>query len=230
MKPLAIFYHALFYHGTPPELRLNAVQIVQEQMWLLQNSGLAAAASEIVVGLNGPVDKTRAMAALYLPAKARLVMHGPDSFAENLTIVELEKWVPHHLDSYVLYFHAKGCTHPVGEPYGDNVSAPWRRAMMQDLIANWRECVAALDAGAELVCSHFMRGMADGTQNIAAGNFFWARASFLATLPSIFKRDRIKESGIAAAASRYEAEVWIGNGPRLPRVKEFRPNGGGGVP
>lgn len=230
MKPIAVFYHCLFYHGSPPEVRGNAFAIVAEQMQLLENSGLAKRASKILIGINGPMEDSANIASVVVPIKSEVVLHGPNSFAENLTIVELERWLPTHPDWYVLYFHAKGCTHPAGEPYGETVSKPWRKTMEQDLIANWQACVNAMDTGAEVVCSHFMRGMADGTQNIAAGNFWWATSNFLRTLPSIFARDRIKQSGIAAAESRYEAEVWIGNGPRLPRVKEFRPNGGGGVP
>lgn len=229
MKPIAIFYHCLFAFGNPPEVRMRPVDIVAEQMDQLARSGLEEAASEIVVGVNGG-SESKLMAELLLPKKARVVFHGLDSHAENLTIVELEKWLPAHPGWNVLYFHAKGCTHPPGEHYGDNISAPWRRAMMADLIDNWRLCVIDLEQGYDGACSHFMRHMADGTQHIAAGNFFWATSDFLRTLPSIYLRERIKVSGIAAAESRFEAEVWIGNGPRMPVMMEYRPNGGGGVP
>lgn len=229
MKHIAIFYHCLFEYGTPPDFQPGAFDIVAEQMTALHTSGLLAAASHFVVGINGGKESEQ-YANLILPPHARKVLHGLESRAENLTLVEIEKWVPNHPDWYVLYFHSKGATHPPGTHYGDNVSAPWRRGMMKYLVKNWRACVADMDAGAESVGCHFMRGMADGTQNIWAGNFFWATSNFLATLPSIFNRDRIKLSGISSVESRYEAEVWIGNGPRCPKVKEYLPNGGEGCP
>jgi hypothetical protein len=169
------------------------------------------------------------VASIVCPAKARFVMHGLASHAENLTIVELERWAPTHPDWYVLYFHAKGCTHRPGESYGDNVSGPWREGMTADLVEGWRQCVVDLDAGFDIACSHWMWNMADGTQHIPAGNFLWVKSNFVARLPSIYLRERIKMSGISAAESRFEAEVYWGNGPR-PAVKEYRPSGGGGVP
>lgn len=229
MKPIAIFYHCLVFKDNPPVLIDNAVDVILEQMDQLRDSGLMDQASEFIVGINGG-NESVLISRLLFPEKTKVIAHGLQSKAENLTIVALEKWIPTHPDWYVLYFHSKGATHAADSDYGNRVSFPWRRAMMDDLVINWKQCVSDLEAGAEVACSHFMRNMADGTQNIAAGNFFWAKSDFLATLPSIYLRDRIKQSGIDSLESRYEAEVWIGNGPRLPIVKEYRPNGGGGVP
>lgn len=229
MKPIAIFYHTLFFMGNPPELRIPAVDIVNEQVNQMEKTGLVEAAQEIYVGVNGG-EESAEIAQTLLPAKSKIVLHGLQSRAENPTIVLLEKWAQTHPGWAVLYLHAKGSSHEAGSPYGQNVSAPWRRAMMFDLVINWRACVANLEAGAELVCSHFMRNMADGTQHIPAGNFLWISSDFVRTLPSIFMRERIRVSGIDALESRFEAEVYWGNGPRLPMVKEWRPNGGGGVP
>lgn len=225
---IGIFYHCLFYHGNPPTLRGGAVDIVCRQMEQLYESGLSERADFFLAGVNGPIEESREMARMFIPQKAKLVFHGPDSFAENLTIVELERWAKSNPGWAVLYFHAKGCTHDPATGYAQ-MSGQWREGMSADLIANWRHCVSDLEAGWEIVCSHWMWNMADGTQHIPAGNFLWVNSSFVARLPSIFLRDRIKQDGIAAASSRYEAEVYWGNGPR-PNVKSYRPNGGGGVP
>lgn len=229
MKPIAIFYHCLFVLGNPPEFRKRAFEIVHEQMKLVKDSGLLNETQHLVVGINGGKESEQ-FANLVIPAKANRVFHGLESRAENLTIVELEKWIKDNPGWNVLYFHAKGCTHPEGDNYGDNVSSPWRKTMDRQLVGGWRQCVKDLESGFESVGCHFLVGMCDGTQNIWAGNFWWATSDFLKTLPSIYLRDRIKESGIAAAESRYEAEVWIGNGPRIPKVKQYLPKGGGGVP
>lgn len=228
MKPIALFYHCLFLLGEPPKLLKHACEVVDEQMGELLRSGLLDAASEFHVGINGGAESAWP-ARILLPKKAQCTFHGLQSRSENLTLVEIEKWVPAHPNWYVLYFHAKGSTHVPDSDY-DKFSAQWRKSLMADVVSNWRTCIADLDSGYESAGSHFMRGLADGTQNIWAGNFWWATSDFLATVPSIYLRDRIKVSGIAALESRYESEVWIGNAPRLPKTKEYRPNGGGGCP
>lgn len=227
MNPkIAVFYHGLFFIET--RLLHSACVVITAQMNALRDSGLADRADLFLVGINGG-SESLPLVKQCVPDKAQVVYHGLQSRAENLTLVEIEKWLPGHEDWYVLYFHAKGATHDTESDYG-KFSARWRNCMMKHLVQNWRTCVADMDSGIESVGCHWMTGLADGTQNIWAGNFWWAKASFLATLPSIFERDRIKTSGIAALESRYESEVWIGNGKRLPTVKDYHVNGLGGCP
>ena len=221
MRKIAIFYHCLFALGEPPLLLQSAYDIVLQQMSIVSSSGLESSASFILCGINGG-EESESLSKLLLPKKATKVFHGLQSRAENLTLVELEKWLPGHEDWYVLYFHAKGCTHNPDSNYG-RMSARWRFCMTVNLVYQWKRCVTDLDSGFESVGCHWLTGQCDGTQNIWGGNFWWCKASFLLTLPSIFLRERIKTSGISALESRYESEVWIGNGPRLPRVKDYHP-------
>jgi len=218
--PLAIFFHGLCYLGNPPEFIPVAVDIIHDQMEELRTSGLLDAASEFHVGLNGGAE-TGEMANLLFPAKAQIVLHGLRARNECRTIRMIEDWVPSHKDWRVLYFHAKGCSHAADDPLRSN----WRRCMMQHLVRNWRQCVFDLSAGYDAVGTHWMQPPdTPPTQYIFAGSFWWAKASFLSTLPSIMERARIKESGIDALESRFEAEVIFGNGPRLPVVKDYCPN------
>jgi hypothetical protein len=227
MKPIAVFYHTLFVVGNPPQPMQSALQIIPEQMVQLVGWGLLDAATEFHVGVNGG-EESKPYVSSMVSEKADVRYHGLDSRCENLTIVWMEEWVKTHPDWYVFYHHVKGAGHDINSSYFQ-YAAEWRRGMAHDLIINWRQCVADLDAGHDIACSHFMRHVADGTQNIAAGNFWWAKSDFIATLPSIFLRDRIKQDGIGALTSKYEAEVWIGNG-KMPNAKEYRPGGGNGVP
>jgi len=215
MNPVCIFYHCLFeLNGA---VLPNAVDIVREQMDALKSSGLLDAASEFIVGINGG-DESRDLANLLIPPKAKVVMHGLQCRNECRTIRLIEEWLPGHEDWYVLSFHAKGCTHPAGDP----MRTRWRGCMQRTVVTNWRQCVADLDSVFEAVGVHWMVPPATPPgQFIFAGNFWWAKASFLKTLPSIMERDRIKVSGIDSLESRYEAEVWIGNGPRPPKVKDY---------
>lgn len=217
MKPIAIFYHALFFLDSPDNLIENAATIVHGQMELLKDTGLLNAASEFHVGLNGGQESLE-LARLLIPSKAKITLHGLQCHNECRTLRMLEQWLPSHADWYVFYFHAKGCTHPAEDP----LRTRWRGCMTRNLISNWRQCVADLDAGFESVGCHWMTGaQTPPGQSIWAGNFWYAKASFLCTLPSIMKRERLKVSGLDSVDSRYEGEVWIGNGPRLPSVRDY---------
>jgi hypothetical protein len=216
---IAIFYHCVLVVGDPPETLPLAMPIVQDQLKALETTGLAAASDHFVIGLNGG-EESRSL--IQWPAKANVVLHGLQSRNENLTLVEIEKWLPGHDDWYVLYFHAKGASKDGPTP---GFNGRWRKCMMWHLVEHWRTCVSGLDSGVESVGCHWMPGLLGGTQNIWAGNFWWAKASFLLTLPSIYLRGRIQASGIGDLESRYESEVWIGNGPRVPIVKDYHPEG-----
>jgi len=220
MMPVAIFYHCFLFSGSPPDLSESAFNIVCEQMNELEASNLLKAASHFVVGISGGKESDE-VANLILPTKAKRVLHGLHSRGENRTIIEMEKWVQSHPGWAVLYFHSKGASHPPGK-YRDHCNA-WRMCMMQFCVRNWVSCVHDLQYNDSVGC-HWLSGMgSDHSQNYWGGNFWWARSDFLKTIPPITARDRIKISGIDALESRFEAEVWIGNGPRLPKVRDYHP-------
>ncbi len=223
MKPIAIFFHGLFFLGDPPRHMPNAGCIISDQITQMVNSGLWDAAEQIIFGINGG-EESYVVAKSIIPNDKKVVvtLHGLASKSENLTIVMIEEWVKTHPGWNVLYLHAKGSSHEPNSDYAQRVSKPWREAMMADLVVNWRQCVADLDAGHDVACMVWLSDQGwDKSQHYAAGTFFWATSDFLAKLPSIYLRDRIKQDGIGAASSRFEAEVWIGNGPR-PKVKAYR--------
>jgi hypothetical protein len=217
---IALFYHCLFEHGEPIEFSHTAFDIVTDQMAELNKSGLLSRASFFIAGINGGTQSVAA-SSMTIPSSAKCVFHGPMCKSENLTLLEIEKWVPGHEDWYVLYFHAKGCTHPEKEEFATN----WRECMMANLVWNWKQCISDLDSGYESVGCHWKEfDHFIPPQRMWAGNFWWARASFLATLPSICLRPQIKETGIESEKSRYESEIWIGNGPRAPMRRDYHPD------
>ena len=219
MKAIAIFYHGLFFldgRHLP-----NAGCIVSNQITQMVNSGLWDAASEIYVGINGG-EESHPVGKAIIPAKAKVMYFGLQNHSENLTIVMLHEWAMTHPGWNVLYCHSKGATHAPDSDYGFNVSRPWREAMMQDLVVNWRQCVADLEAGHDIACMVWLWDQGwDRSQHIPAGNFTWVTSDFVAKLPSMLLRDRIKQDGLGAATSRFEAEVFWGNGPR-PNVRAYR--------
>ncbi len=213
VKPILVVYHCLFQLGN--ELLPSAIAIVNEQVGMLNGSGLMNAAQEIIVGVNGG-EEDRLFTDCLFPEKAQIIFHGAQCRNECRTIVAMEHWLTTHPDWYVLYMHTKGAAHPC------DLNDRWRRCMCRTCIIRWRECVSALEQGYEAAGVHWAPSMGvHMDQFYFAGTFFFATSNFLRTLPSICERDRIKESGIDSVESRYEAEVWIGNGPRLPRVKDM---------
>lgn len=218
MKPIAIFYHCLFQIDDR-ELPA-AIDISVEQMAALESSGLVDACSELIVGVNGG-EESRVLAEMILPRKSKVTYHGLQCHNELRTLLLLEEFVKTHPDWYVLYHHAKNATHSEATTHG-SLGTRWRRCMERTCVHRWRECVAALDQGFEAVGAHWMTGQGwDRSQHYFAGTFYWATSNFMRMLPSITKRERIILSGLDSAESRYEAEVAIGNGPRLPRIKDM---------
>lgn len=188
------------------------------QIVSLKKTGLFDAASYMLAGVNGG-QESLSIANLAIPKQACTLLHGLQCRNECRTIRALETWLPGHEDYYVLYFHAKGITHQ------SDMRKRWRDCMTINVIDRWRRCVSDLDSGYESVGCHWMTGDATPPgHSIWAGNFWWAKASFLMTLPSIMERDRIHVSGIDSVDSRYESEVWIGNGKRLPKVLDYHPH------
>lgn len=227
--PIIIWFHGLF--SLDGKILPAAIDIIDEQMGQFKTSGLLDAASEMVVGINGGHLESGVFVHRFIPSKATVVYHGAQCHNELRTMLLMEEWTKNNTgQAYFMYCHAKSATHAKGSEYGERVSRPWIRCMMKYCVINWRTCVADLDAGAESVGCHFMRNLADGTQNIWAGNVFWVTANFWRTLPSITVRDRIKQSGLDSAESRFESEVAVGNGARCPIVKEYLPQGGQGCP
>lgn len=212
---IAIFYHCLLIGGNPPNILPAALDIVLEQMEALHESGLLDAAMELHIGLNGGAE-SEALAMMFFPEKAQVTFHGLESRNENLTILQIERWVPMHKDWAVLYFHCKGGSRPPG----DIKSANWRRCMSR-LIWSWKQCVEDLEICDSVGVHWLTPPRTPPGQYIWAGNFWWAKAAFLATLPRMVTRQRIRMSGIGSPESRYEAETWIGNGPRIPVVMDY---------
>lgn len=219
--PIIIFHHACFLLGDPPTLSDSALQIGIEQMEALKNSGLLEAASEFHVGLNGGTESEFLAQAIF-PEKAQVKYHGLSSKSENLTLVMIEDRLKTiDGEAYIFYQHQKGSSHAQGSDYS-SLAGRWRHRMMFHCVTNWHQCVADLESGFEAVGAHWLTGQGwDHSQHYFAGNQWAARASYLKTLPSIFLRERIKNDGISALSSRYESEVWIGNGARLPKIRSY---------
>lgn len=241
-RPIAVFYHCMFSIGAQATSSIEseavrpplpagplpaAVGIIKSQMTALAKSGLLEAADRLFIGVNGGPE-CFAIAAELFPPKAIVSFHGLGCRNELRTILMLERFTTEvtrfdaNSDWAICYHHSKGASWPIDH----NVSTPWRRCMETHVIRNWRLCMAALDEGYDAAGAHYLQPPKTPVdQRIFAGNFFWARSRFLGMLPSLLDRERLYASGIDALESRFEAEVYIGNGQK-PRVMDFHPGYG----
>lgn len=144
---IAVFYHCIVSGGSVPIDTEHACAVIHEQMQALAQSGLAAACSELVIGINGTAEDAQ-IVRMFTPAKAQLRVHGPGTTTEIPTLNLIRAWLPGHEAWHVMYHHLKGVTHP-GEP----AYAAWRRRMQKYVVESWRVCVNDLAASRILVLS-----------------------------------------------------------------------------
>jgi hypothetical protein len=216
-KPIAIFYHCVF-QDTETQMWPASQQVVREQMSWLRDVGLLYNTKELHVGINGGLESCSIVDHL-IPGLAIKALHGLQCKNELRTLLMLEAWLPNHPGWNVLYLHSKGATNP------SEMSTRWRNCMMRNLVSNWRSCIESLDHVDSVGCHWQGPPLTPPTQHIWAGNFWWATSDYLRTLPSLMTAQRIGLSGVDSVDSRYEAEVWIGNGPKLPTIRDLHPNG-----
>jgi hypothetical protein len=213
MRKLSVWYHTRLSGGQPHIDADHAMGIMAEQMNALIESGLSKAADKLFIGVNGG-SADYAAACMLAPESAELVQH-PDHFRGELpTMFIMQQWCRGNPDAYVMYHHTKGAIHK-GEPMYDL----WRRRMENIVVWNWRQCVADLEQGTEAVGGHWLTPERFGPSVRApffGGNFWWAKAEFLNTLPQLRQTAENREQF-------YDAESWIGWGPRRPVVKDYYP-------
>jgi GT2 family glycosyltransferase len=157
--------------------------LVTEQLAKLTASGLAEAAV-VTVCATGTVEAI---------AEARSLCSGIDEFCsttenqfEYFALTLVHECAKSHPDDIFCYFHTKGSTSDTGA---------WRKLLDHYNVVCWRKAAQLLednDAVGPLLCGN-------GEYDIFAGNFFWAKGTFLASLPPP-----------AAHRDRFAAEMWLG--------------------
>lgn len=204
MNKIAIFYHTCVNIGT----KEHATSIINEQVGLMRSTGLLDAAGLFVVGVNGDESDVQYVASL-MPAGAVVIGNPPETWpaGEVQTMRMMRDYSLGNPGQNILYLHMKGLSHVPGSPTHD-FNRDWRHGMQNVVIKEWRHCNNLLDLGYESV-GNWWNVAPNGSY--WAGNFFWAKSEFLATLPPILTDGQ--NSG-----GRYEAEVWIGRGHRLPNI------------
>lgn len=185
--------------------------------------GESAFPGPVTVGLVGPdEDRFRArelitirMEAAGLPAPDRWI-EVADGY-EQVTLREIHRDVcqrPGELA--VLYAHTKGAR--------DNSAwnADWRRSMTFHVVSQWQHALSLLSRGYDTAGCHWLTPERHHnppdyivTTPMYGGNFWWAKGSYLRTLPPAETRRQLQGAG------RFQAEEWIGLGS--PRAADLLP-------
>mmetsp|Transcript_22600 Transcript_22600/g.37274 ORF Transcript_22600/g.37274 Transcript_22600/m.37274 type:complete len:320 (-) Transcript_22600:509-1468(-) len=177
-------------------------QIVEEQVRLLELSGLLENTSQITVGLLG-------QDANYHPSprepKFRIV-HDKDVTLMEFFTLDLLRNHCQQKDAQkdiLYYFHDKGVTRGTSACISD-----WRKILEYFVIERWRDCYAALANDIGDTCGALFYNYPKA--RFYAGNFWWSTCKHINTLPEF---DR----------SRYtNAETWLGMSPvRMINCHQF---------
>jgi hypothetical protein len=179
---------------------------LSEHLNQLARSGLGLKLAGFYVGIvgrqkNAAEVKQRLEAGInpkYFNVRPQVVAEAEEGY-EQVTLDKLRDFVlaqkTNEKTILILYAHAKGSF-----SYS-TVNVGWRRSMTRHLVGGWSRCVDLLTsgkfnaAGCHLLTPHEHPRLVTGPY--FGGNFWWARADYLATLPEV---------------SRYHAEGWIGMG------------------
>lgn len=176
-------------------------QIVDEQILKLKASGLWDKTEALFIGLLGPSSEPLS----FEDPKLRLRYLGEDfEPAELPTLAWLQSFCLDH-DGLVYYQHTKGVFRQgLGQEQ-------WRRCMEHFVIHEHQQCIEAL-------ADHDLCGINWGDRGwcrFFGGNFWWARAQYIRTLPDI--HSLTLRPGLDPAP-RHVCERWIGENPAA-RVK-----------
>lgn len=210
---ISVWYHCRLFGGEPPIDPDFSLGLMGEQMQTLSDSGLLAAAEEVVICVNGD-SINQASARMVAPKKSRFIDHGQKAKSLLPTVNALRQWSIQHPHWLVCFWHIKGVTHP-----NDDLNRIWRHCMERCVIRNWRKCLADIVTGCDTVGAHWLTREQYGncvTYPFWGGQFFWARASFLAELPELPPEPKCRQDW-------FLSENWIGMG-RTPKIKDYAPH------
>ena len=130
---------------------------------------------------------------------------------EFLTLKHLHQYAYEHPESLILYLHTKGCS---VDPERMKTGRDWRRYMLHFVVDRYKECLDALETSD--VCGVDWR---QSPRAHFSGNFWWARADYLTTLPSIDEISRSEAPWVISP--RHNAEFWIGMNSQVRPVSLF---------
>lgn len=165
----------------------------------LVSSELIDNLSDMFLGVVGS-EENREQVKKQLPG---VVVAEADTGWEQITLGALHKFAQTD-DGGIFYAHTKGAWSVT------DLSDAWRVSMTHDTVTRWRECVDAL-RNVDAAGPYWLRSnMPEHSEHgfFFAGNFWWAKSSYIRGLDPV------------SVVDRYRAEGWVGLGN--PVVKNMR--------
>jgi hypothetical protein len=174
-------------------LLVNNVNILEEMLAIIHSAGLSAELDALWV-LNYGYSVPHTLKYRY--ANVSWVEMGSSATLFEIPTLEFlrqvsERAVTISPDLQVLYIHTKGASYARRYSHIED----WRNMMMYYLVEEHRACKHLLQSGVFDVVgvNRYLR--------MLSGNFWWARASYIATLRPFTENDK-----------KYDAEYWILSG------------------
>ena len=218
MAKLFIFWHIYCTH----DIKQHSDIIVRRQWKRMIKYSLIDKVEKIFICKVG--DAPIGLQDLYTQPKVEIIECGTSGH-EYETTSRLRKWaieLPDKTDVYVLYIHNRGSTRTLNQ-----ITNEWTQCMEHHLISRHNECISQLESnkltvGCALQQHFFERGkqpsqienmmfVKNGRQQKHgvwhySGNFWWAKASYIATLPEPHKicRFRAGEDWIIDSIKEYD--------------------------
>ena len=185
------------------------------------------------VGFNGPLHlgvvgtpdrREVAISHITRHRKVASIVEADEGF-EQVTLRRVRDHARRHRDDVTLYCHTKGAANP------SRLQDAWRRSMTCALLAGVHgpatdalgSHLASLAIAYDVIGCHWLTADRYGHVQVATrypmmgGNFWLARNDYLASLPPLGR-------------ARHDAEAWLGEGRRPPRVLDLNPGWPGTVP
>ena len=186
---IAHFYHV--YAGG------QWLEPVREHCRALLDHGLYAALDEFYVGLVGSQEQiSEAVGYIRGLGLDPVVVARSWEGWEQETLRQLQGWA-RQADGICLYAHTKSAHDP------SDINVDWRKSMCFYNVVRWQPAIEGLGGEFDTAGCHWLDSM-------YGGNYWWATAAYLRTLPPLLY------------VSRWDAEGWIATGEGN-RVKDLNP-------
>jgi hypothetical protein len=188
-------------------------EIAHELLDRIASTGLRDHLDHLNIGWSSPLPPPD-----WLHDHGEVCDHGADVLSGEVpTLRLLQADCQQDPDQYVCYIHVKGACHPPG-----NVDA-WRDHLARGVVDRWQECVQALREGYDAAGNEWYGSDREahwrGTWRLHhldlmphfAGNFWWAKGSYISRLPNM------------PMTTRFDAEYrFVGTGEPRVWCPEFR--------
>lgn len=182
---------ACFIHSTT--MTLNGDAFLIEILDYLKDLKLLGRLTYLCINNTGLKLDEAKIEREYAPAKVIHCLNNTNEF-ENPTIKLLYSFCKMNPDYKVLYLHTKGVSYASNHEFLPGVKS-WNRYMRHCLLDYFTNCLNLLRIYDAVGCNY--RPVTEGNPPHYSGNYWWANASYVQSLPIAYLKDK------------YDPEFWL---------------------